>query len=184
MSNFLTSNNGSNIIYPQPGSYGFGSGRGCEPCACGGGAVDQSCDPVTGQCRCRPGLAGPRCDQCDKGYWNYSPRGCQSEQAWLSPGASVAIKQKIIIAANSQIMPKSQFFWLKYILTYYFVLPHLASSKYRQAFLLKFNDCDDYNIAFAKLVVRQFYYYKLFMCSVKQETFLSLTLTNYQIYFG
>jgi len=62
----------------QPLSFGFESGEpGCELCACGEAAVDRHCDSVTGQCQCRTGVTGRRCDMCDDGYWNYGPRGCQ-----------------------------------------------------------------------------------------------------------
>lgn len=30
------------------------------------------CDRVTGQCPCRRGVAGIRCDLCDDGFWNLS----------------------------------------------------------------------------------------------------------------
>ncbi|XP_076065553.1 agrin-like isoform X2 [Oratosquilla oratoria] len=33
------------------------------------GAYDAVCDPETLQCRCRPGIGGPRCDRCEPGYW-------------------------------------------------------------------------------------------------------------------
>ncbi|KAG7232690.1 hypothetical protein INR49_008222 [Caranx melampygus] len=36
------------------------------------------CDPTTGQCPCRTGVAGVLCDECEDGYWNLGgPSGCQ-----------------------------------------------------------------------------------------------------------
>ena len=31
------------------------------------GSWTESCD--NGQCECRPGVGGPRCDRCEPGYW-------------------------------------------------------------------------------------------------------------------
>ncbi|XP_067139294.1 agrin-like isoform X3 [Centruroides vittatus] len=33
------------------------------------GSYDQSCDPVTKQCPCKPGVGGLRCDRCEPGFW-------------------------------------------------------------------------------------------------------------------
>lgn len=36
------------------------------------------CDEVTGQCPCRRGVVGIRCDRCEDGYWNLNGQsGCQ-----------------------------------------------------------------------------------------------------------
>lgn len=35
------------------------------------------CDPSTGDCPCKPGVAGPRCDHCLPGYWGFSAYGCR-----------------------------------------------------------------------------------------------------------
>uniref|UniRef100_A0A3Q3VVE3 Basement membrane-specific heparan sulfate proteoglycan core protein n=1 Tax=Mola mola TaxID=94237 RepID=A0A3Q3VVE3_MOLML len=40
-------------------------GGSCEECKCSlWGALPGTCDPVTGQCRCRAGASGKSCDQC------------------------------------------------------------------------------------------------------------------------
>ncbi|KAM5126571.1 LOW QUALITY PROTEIN: agrin-like [Callospermophilus lateralis] len=30
-----------------------------------------SCDPATGQCSCRPGVGGLKCNRCEPGFWNF-----------------------------------------------------------------------------------------------------------------
>ncbi|XP_054879283.1 laminin subunit beta-3-like isoform X2 [Poeciliopsis prolifica] len=43
---------------------------GCKKCSCSPvGSLSVLCDPVTGQCPCRPHFHGPTCDVCSKGYW-------------------------------------------------------------------------------------------------------------------
>ena len=51
---------------------------GCVNCDCGAASVDPQCDLRTGQCTCRPGVIGHKCDQCEDGFWNYGPHGCHS----------------------------------------------------------------------------------------------------------
>uniref|UniRef100_A0A5K3FHX5 Laminin subunit alpha-1 n=1 Tax=Mesocestoides corti TaxID=53468 RepID=A0A5K3FHX5_MESCO len=56
---------------------------GCPPCNCDPlGSIPQanaSCDPVTGQCVCKPGVGGTlECDRCADGYYNMGINGCQS----------------------------------------------------------------------------------------------------------
>lgn len=39
-------------------------------CSCSpDGSLSDVCDPVTGQCPCRPHLHGLTCEACSKGYW-------------------------------------------------------------------------------------------------------------------
>lgn len=33
------------------------------------GSFDDTCEPETGQCHCRPGVGGLKCDRCEPGYW-------------------------------------------------------------------------------------------------------------------
>ncbi|KAG1659411.1 Laminin subunit beta-1 [Nymphon striatum] len=43
---------------------------GCKPCDCDpGGSYDDSCDVVTGECRCREHVMGRRCDQPESAYF-------------------------------------------------------------------------------------------------------------------
>ncbi|KAB0790802.1 hypothetical protein PPYR_15312 [Photinus pyralis] len=58
--------------------FGFQSGQGCIPCACGVASLSSQCDDSTGQCMCKPGVTGRTCDRCAPGFWNYSETGCNS----------------------------------------------------------------------------------------------------------
>ncbi|XP_069039939.1 agrin isoform X5 [Lepisosteus oculatus] len=46
---------------------------GCpSTCLCNSyGSYGGSCDPTTGQCSCKPGVGGPKCDRCEPGFWNF-----------------------------------------------------------------------------------------------------------------
>lgn len=48
-------------------------------CSCSlEGSVTRLCDKFTGQCQCRPGAFGQRCDGCQAGHWGFpSCRPCQ-----------------------------------------------------------------------------------------------------------
>ncbi|XP_077787491.1 agrin isoform X2 [Podarcis muralis] len=49
------------------GSAGCPSTCHCNPYGSYGG----SCDPATGQCSCKPGVGGLKCDRCEPGFWNF-----------------------------------------------------------------------------------------------------------------
>ncbi|NWI89504.1 NET4 protein, partial [Pitta sordida] len=62
----------------------FSAPDACKPCSCHplGSAVlplgpGTFCDPSTGDCPCKPGVAGPRCDHCLPGYWGFGAYGCR-----------------------------------------------------------------------------------------------------------
>uniref|UniRef100_A0AAY4E4W4 Agrin n=1 Tax=Denticeps clupeoides TaxID=299321 RepID=A0AAY4E4W4_9TELE len=48
-------------------------GAGCpETCQCNSyGSYRGTCDPATGQCSCKPGVGGLKCDRCEPGFWNF-----------------------------------------------------------------------------------------------------------------
>ncbi|XP_063292084.1 agrin isoform X1 [Pelobates fuscus] len=35
------------------------------------GSYAGTCDPTTGQCSCKPGVGGLKCDRCEPGFWNF-----------------------------------------------------------------------------------------------------------------
>ncbi|XP_049919958.1 laminin subunit alpha-5 isoform X1 [Epinephelus moara] len=61
-----------------PGYYGDAiNAKNCTKCSCSPCGT-QSCDPHTGQCRCKPGVTGPRCDRCEDGAFGFeSCSGCR-----------------------------------------------------------------------------------------------------------
>jgi len=43
------------------------------------GSLNGSCDSNTGQCYCKSGVGGLRCDACLAGYYGFSSNGCQRQ---------------------------------------------------------------------------------------------------------
>ncbi|XP_058535288.1 laminin subunit alpha-5 [Ochotona princeps] len=75
----------------RPYSFGCHPLIGCEECNCSGPGIQQlaepSCDADSGQCRCRPNVAGRRCDTCAPGFHGYpSCRPCDCHMAGTTPG--------------------------------------------------------------------------------------------------
>ncbi|KAK3721659.1 hypothetical protein QZH41_003681 [Actinostola sp. cb2023] len=64
-----------------PGSYGLSAlePTGCKACGCDPfGSLNALCDGTSGQCRCKAGSTGRRCDQCDDGYHSLDANGCKT----------------------------------------------------------------------------------------------------------
>ncbi|TDH00593.1 hypothetical protein EPR50_G00190060 [Perca flavescens] len=59
-----------------PQTHGISTGGVCAPCHCNSfGSKSFDCDE-TGQCRCQPGVTGPKCDRCSRGFFNFQEGGC------------------------------------------------------------------------------------------------------------
>ncbi|CDQ57479.1 unnamed protein product [Oncorhynchus mykiss] len=59
-----------------PQTYGIQSAGVCAPCNCNSfGSKSFDCDE-SGQCRCQPGVTGPKCDRCAPGHFNFQEGGC------------------------------------------------------------------------------------------------------------
>ncbi|MBZ3880868.1 Laminin subunit alpha-5, partial [Sciurus carolinensis] len=74
----------------QPQTFGCHPLIGCEECNCSGPGVqeltDPTCDMDSGQCKCRPNVAGRRCDSCAPGFHGYPHcRPCQCHEAGTAP---------------------------------------------------------------------------------------------------
>ncbi|KFO25414.1 Usherin [Fukomys damarensis] len=55
------------------------NGDGCEPCQCNlQGSVNKVCDPFSGQCDCKDGARGLRCDTCRENYYGLGATGCKA----------------------------------------------------------------------------------------------------------
>ncbi|XP_041417679.1 laminin subunit beta-2 isoform X1 [Xenopus laevis] len=51
---------------------------GALPCSCDPqGSLSSECDPNGGQCQCKTGLIGQRCDRCAPGTYGFGPTGCR-----------------------------------------------------------------------------------------------------------
>ena len=49
----------------------------CEPCNCDPtGSKSLQCSP-DGQCDCKPGVTGPKCDMCEPTHWDFTELGCK-----------------------------------------------------------------------------------------------------------
>ncbi|XP_030280261.1 laminin subunit alpha-5 isoform X2 [Sparus aurata] len=61
-----------------PGYYGDAiTAKNCTKCDCSPCGTE-SCDPHTGQCRCKPGVSGPRCEHCVDGMFGFETcSGCR-----------------------------------------------------------------------------------------------------------
>ncbi|XP_062292940.1 laminin subunit alpha-2 [Scomber scombrus] len=59
-----------------PQTHGITTGGQCVPCHCNSfGSKSFDCDE-NGQCRCQPGVTGPKCDRCSRGFFNFQEGGC------------------------------------------------------------------------------------------------------------
>ncbi|KFR14673.1 Laminin subunit gamma-1, partial [Opisthocomus hoazin] len=57
--------------------YRLGSEEGCLPCSCSPvGSLSTQCDSY-GQCSCKPGVMGEKCDRCQPGFHSLSEAGCR-----------------------------------------------------------------------------------------------------------
>ena len=53
----------------QADHWGFGDPEGCMECGCSEASEYTQCDLETGQCVCKHGVTGPKCNRCLNGFW-------------------------------------------------------------------------------------------------------------------
>uniref|UniRef100_A0A915PKZ8 Laminin EGF-like domain-containing protein n=1 Tax=Setaria digitata TaxID=48799 RepID=A0A915PKZ8_9BILA len=65
-------------VLGMPGYFNLTSGSGCQECNCDIlGSINSTCDVLTGQCLCKFGVMGRRCDQCELEHYGFGIDGCQ-----------------------------------------------------------------------------------------------------------
>uniref|UniRef100_UPI00358F3273 laminin-like protein epi-1 n=1 Tax=Myxine glutinosa TaxID=7769 RepID=UPI00358F3273 len=73
----------------EDGYYGDATRQDCRPCDCDiQGALSPPCDPMSGHCHCRTGVAGPSCKACLKDHFAFprcEPCRCYGSQADCDP---------------------------------------------------------------------------------------------------
>ncbi|XP_067621354.1 laminin subunit alpha-1 isoform X1 [Eurosta solidaginis] len=62
----------------------------CQLCACTGRGAAGTCDAVGGQCHCREGFRGDRCDECVSGYYGDECRRCECDVRGTMPDTECA----------------------------------------------------------------------------------------------
>lgn len=51
---------------------------GAQECSCDStGSSSALCDPLGGQCKCKPNVIGRRCNRCAPGFYGFGPDGCK-----------------------------------------------------------------------------------------------------------
>jgi hypothetical protein len=61
------------------------------------GSLSEDCDPVSGNCKCRSGVGGTRCDRCEDLHFGFSPSGCQGEYSHSVP---VLFSEHVILVST------------------------------------------------------------------------------------
>lgn len=68
---------GPHCEYCLDGFYRRSGEHFCTECSCDlKGSFSTQCNSE-GQCECKPGVTGERCDQCKPGFYDFSPSGCK-----------------------------------------------------------------------------------------------------------
>lgn len=75
----------------------------CDP----QGSLSSECNPHGGQCQCKPGVVGRRCDLCATGYYGFGPIGCQGTCLPLFPFYSFLSFPLLFSLLHLTLLPSS-----------------------------------------------------------------------------
>uniref|UniRef100_A0A1I7SML4 BMA-LAM-1 n=1 Tax=Bursaphelenchus xylophilus TaxID=6326 RepID=A0A1I7SML4_BURXY len=71
---------GPNCELCLPGHHRIPGRKHCSPCNCDeNGSLDSECN-ANGECKCKDGVTGLKCNECKPGYEDFSPLGCKDCQ--------------------------------------------------------------------------------------------------------
>nr|XP_021501092.1 laminin subunit alpha-3 isoform X2 [Meriones unguiculatus] len=101
-------------------SFNFHPLAGCEVCNCSRkgtieGAIS-ACDRDSGQCRCKPGITGLRCDKCAPGFYKFPecvPCSCNrdgSEPQVCDPGTGACLCKENVEGPECQVCQAGSFY--------------------------------------------------------------------------
>lgn len=84
---------------------------GCEACNCNqNGSTQNYCDTHTGQCACKMGVEGLRCDNCQDEYYNLTSDGCAGKCFCLI-FTDFAVTAKPLVSNQFKSIPAGYFPW-------------------------------------------------------------------------
>lgn len=72
--------------YYRPYGVSANSKNPCVPCNCSVIGSEQPCNPMGGECTCKHGFTGTKCDQCDIGHKGDMCRRCECDASGTMPG--------------------------------------------------------------------------------------------------
>uniref|UniRef100_A0A6I8NW90 Laminin subunit alpha 3 n=1 Tax=Ornithorhynchus anatinus TaxID=9258 RepID=A0A6I8NW90_ORNAN len=104
----------------QPNSFSYHPQAGCLACNCSQAGTSMSapadCDRSSGQCRCKAGVAGRRCDRCASGFYGFpdcAPCSCHrggTEPAVCDPQTGACLCKENVEGAECNICRNGSFY--------------------------------------------------------------------------
>jgi hypothetical protein len=104
-----------------PGYWRHSSEKYCRPCNCDlTGSLNSQCSPKDGQCVCKPGVGGQRCDQCLAGFYGFGEFGCKSVFVGFDLDEFI-LKEELFFKHNSE----SKAFYKNYKYASFFIVQRM-----------------------------------------------------------
>lgn len=103
------------------------------------GSYKATCDPVTGQCSCKPGVGGQKCDRCEPGFWNFrgivteNMSGCTRKESPLPEQVYLNCTLKHDFSSKSSRL-HACYFWLVPINSYTLLSQRVSALKLQRYF--------------------------------------------------